>query len=299
MTRKALAARPRSTAAVAALFPKSPRGRIALRAFAHWLAFYGGFVACARGLVPAWAFATAGLFVFIRYFDLTHEEIHTRHDGSRAWDALRIVFSVSGPLQLGYAQLARSHRQHHASEGGEQDPDKWILAASPALAAVHCLTQPEQAAWRYLRANGVDARVCFDIALNFAVWCGLACISTLPQFLLYNAVVRVGNGASWFVFTHVLHRDELYDSFAPVRLPGWLRAGWLVLIGRNNLNAITYHFLHHAYGFVPARALPALSAELGAEVGAGAAVGSPDWPRTGSDRRGLRPRARPAGPQPR
>jgi hypothetical protein len=56
-----------------------------------------------------------------------------------------------------------------------------------------------------------------------------------------------------------LHRREVYRGFGPVAVPAWLRVAWIVLIGRNNLDAITYHFLHHAYGFVPSRQLPALS----------------------------------------
>jgi fatty acid desaturase len=260
-----LAARTLSTGDVASRFPKEARGRIAVLAFAHWLAFYGGFAAYVAGFVPGWAFATVGLFVFVRYFDLTHEEIHTQDDGSPIWGALRGVFSVSGPLQLGYAQLARDHRRHHAYEGTARDPDRWISAASPLVAVLHCLTQPEQAAVRYIRANGINRRTAFDLTLHFAAWTSLACVCSWPQFLLYNAVVRLGNGASWFVFTYLLHHRSIYGAFGPVRMPAWLRVGWLVLIGRNNLNAITYHFLHHAYGFVPARSLPALSAALTGE----------------------------------
>jgi fatty acid desaturase len=262
-----LAARRWSTADVAAHFPKAARGRVALAAFAYWLGFYGGFALYVGGLVPGWAFATIGLLVFVRYFDLTHEEIHTRDDRSRLWGALRLVFSVSGPLQLGYAQLARAHRHHHAHDGSEKDPDAWIMQASPGAAVFHCLTQPEQAVFRHIGRYGVDLRLVFDLCLHFAAWTAMACLCEGTQFLLYNAVVRVGNGASWFVFTYVLHRTEVYRGFAPVRLPRWLRAAWLVAIGRNNLNAITYHFLHHAYGFVPARSLPALSAELAARAG--------------------------------
>ncbi|HEY2511125.1 MAG TPA: hypothetical protein VGI39_09725 [Polyangiaceae bacterium] len=248
-----------SSAEVAARFPKAARGGTASLAFAYWLTFYGGFAAYVAGYVPAWAFAFFGFFVFIRYFDLTHEEIHRRDDGSRAWDLLRTVFSVSGPLQLGYTQIARNHRLHHALDGTPRDPDAWLVRGPMPVALFHCLTQPEQAAVRYLKANGIDRRLAFDLVLNFSIWCGLAYACTWPQFLLYNAVVRVGNGASWFVFTHVLHRAALYSSVAPLPIPAWLRAAWLALIGRNNLNAITYHFLHHSYGFVPARALPALS----------------------------------------
>jgi len=260
------AARTLSTGDVASRFPKAGRGRIAALAFAHWFAFYAGFAAYVGGLIPGWAFATVGLAVFIRYFDLTHEEIHTQDDGSPLWNGLRYAFSVSGPLQVGYAQLARDHRRHHAYEGTARDPDRWISGASPLLAAFHCLTQPEQAAVRYVRANGVDRGTAISLGLHFAAWTSLACVCTWPQFLLYNAVVRLGNGASWFVFTYLLHRREIYGGFAAVPAPGWLRAVWLVVIGRNNLNAVTYHFLHHAYGFVPARSLPALSAALTGEA---------------------------------
>jgi fatty acid desaturase len=262
LPRPALAARTASTAEVAARFPKAARGGTAVAAFAHLLGFYGGFGAYVAGLVPAWMFATCGFFVFIRYFDLTHEEMHARSDCPQLCDRLRYVFSVSGPLQLGYTQLARSHRLHHAYEGSGRDPDAWIAQAPLLVAALHCLTQPEQAVVRYVRANGIDRRLAVDLGVHLSAWVGLAYVCSWPQFLLYNAVVRVGNGASWFVFTHVLHRAAIYEGFARRRLPTWLRVAWLALIGRNNLNAITYHFLHHAYGFVPARSLPQLSAHL-------------------------------------
>jgi hypothetical protein len=207
-------------------------------------------------------FASAGLFVFVRYFDATHEEIHCRHARSGIWHRLRYAFSVSGPLQLGYTQLAHNHRLHHAHEGTARDPDLWLMEPVWPIALFNCLTQPEQAVVRYVKAHGVDRRLAFDLALHGVVWVGLACVCTWPQFLLYNAVVRVGNGASWFVFTHLLHSPSAYRDFRPLPLPAWLRAIWLALIGRNNLNAITYHFLHHAYGHVPSRDLPELSRQL-------------------------------------
>jgi hypothetical protein len=257
--RRAADGRTLSSAAVAARFPKAPRGPTALRAFGYLIAFYAGLGAYVARCVPGWAFAAYGFFVFIRYFDLTHEEIHTRQDDATTWHVLRWVFSVSGPLQLGYTQLAQNHRWHHAHDGTAKDPDAWIAHASPLRAAAHCLTQPEQAVLRWVRAHGVDRRLVLDLGLNLATWLALAHVCTWPQFLLYNLVVRAANGASWFVFTFVLHHAAVYQGVAPVRLPAWLRATWLVAIGRNNLNAITYHFLHHAYGFVPARSLPALS----------------------------------------
>jgi hypothetical protein len=240
-------------------------------AFAYWLAFYGSFALYAVGVVPVYVFATAGLFVFIRYFDATHEEIHRRpHD--RTSDVLRYVFSVSGPLQLGYTQLAHSHRLHHAHDGMGRDPDLWIMNATPAMAALHCLTQPEQAVIRYIKQNGWSRRLAIDLTLHLAAWLGLACVCSWRTFLVYNAVVRTGNGVSWFVFTHMLHSRSLYRDFAPLPVPAWLRTAWMVLIGRNNLESITYHFLHHAYGFVPALRLPELS-EL---LTSGQALGSRD-----------------------
>ncbi len=206
---RAISYRPLSTALVAARFPKAARGETAIAAFALWLLFYGGFAAYVGGLVPGWLFATCGTFVFIRYFDLTHEEIHTRHDGSGLWHALRWVFSVSGPVQLGYTQLAQNHRRHHAHDGTPEDPDAWIIGASPLHAVFLCLTQPEQAVFRWVRANGFDRRLAIDLGVNLAAWLTLAHVCTWPQFLLYNAVVRFGNGASWFVFTFVLHRATL------------------------------------------------------------------------------------------
>ncbi len=254
-------------ATISAGFPQGSRRPIALAAFAYWLVFYGTFALYVRGVVSPYVFATFGLFVFIRYFDMTHEEMHRRQRDHRAWDVLRRVFSVSGPLQLGYTQLAHNHRLHHGYEGTERDPDLWIMRASIPVAVLHCLTQPEQAVVRYVRANGVDRRLAFDLTLHFAAWIGLACVCTWQQFLLYNLVVRAGNGVSWFVFTHVLHRASVYRDFGAVAVPAWLRAAWIVLIGRNNLNAITFHFLHHAYGFVPGPRLPELSALLTAPAG--------------------------------
>ncbi len=262
--RRALPALPLSAGEVAGQFPKTSRGKASVVAFAYWAMFYGGFALYVGHRLPAWLFATVGVFVFVRYFDATHEEIHCRQQGPRVWDALRIVFSVCGPLQLGYTQLAINHRRHHAHEGTARDPDLWLVRTSLPLAIFRSLTQPEQAVIRYIKENGVDRRLAIDLMLHFGLWLGLAGWCSWQQFLVYNAVVRVGNGASWLVFTHVLHRPGVYRSFEEVVLPSWLRTAWLVLIGGNNLNAITYHYLHHAYGFVPSRRLPELRAHLAA-----------------------------------
>jgi fatty acid desaturase len=258
--RAALSAGVISTGEIAARFPKAGRRRASITAFACFAIFYCGFALYVRGVLPGWVFAPAGFFLFIRYFDASHEDIHCRDRDERIWNVLRLVSFVLGPLHLCYTHLARNHRLHHAHEGKEGDPDRWMMEAGWTAAALHSLTQPEQALVRHIKANGIDRRLALDLGLHLSIWIGLAYVCTLPQFLLYNALVRFGNGASWFVFTHVLHRKVLYRGFAPVRPPAWLRAAWILLIGRNNLNAITYHFLHHAYGFVPARRLPDASA---------------------------------------
>jgi hypothetical protein len=255
----ALSARTRTTAEVAAIFARQGRSRFALISLAYFTVFYGTFALYASGRIPGWAFAFFGFFVFIRFFDATHEEFHSRFDGHPIWGVLRIIFSVSGPLQLGYAQLAKNHRGHHEYEGTPKDPDLWLMNAPPALALIHALSQPEQAVFRYVRANGLERRVAVDLVLNFAMYCGLAAACTWQQFALYNVVVRLGNGVSWWVFTYLLHQPKVFNGFSRLTLPRWLAMVWVVLIGRNNFNAISFHFLHHAYGFVPARTLPALS----------------------------------------
>jgi hypothetical protein len=260
--RKALEARSSASNRLAREHPQAGRARIALISFGLFGAFYGLFALYVHGTIPAWLFACVGIPVFIRFFDATHEEIHVRQYDSVLWRLPRQVFSISGPLQLGYAQLARNHWAHHAFQGTSRDPDLWLENGNLLTSFLHSMTQPEQAVVRYLLDYGADRRFVFDVSLNLSVWVGFAWVCTPAQFLVYNAVARFGNGVSWWVFTHVLHRQGAYRSFDPIRLPAALRIAWIVLIGRNNLNAITYHYLHHAHAHVPSLELPALSREL-------------------------------------
>jgi fatty acid desaturase len=267
--RRALEARTSESTKIARDYPQAGRAGIGVRAFLHWAAFYSLFALYVTGRAPAWVFASIGLFVFIRYFDLTHEEIHTRQNDHWLWHALRRVFSVAGPLQLGYEGFNRIHWQHHARDGGEGDPDLWLERGGLLSSFLVCLTHPEQAVIRYVRQFGFDRRLVLDLGLHLSAWLALLAVCTPTQFVVYTCVLRLGNCLSFWVFSHILHRADLYVSTDPIPVPRWLRWAWLVLVGRNSLNAITYHFLHHAYPTVPALQLPALSARLARERGAG------------------------------
>lgn len=151
-------------------FPQSGRKRIALTAFIYFCVFYSLFALYVAGKVSALVFGFVGIFVFIRYFDLTHEEMHTRQNDHRIWKILRWVFSISGPLQLGYLALAKNHRLHHAHQGTDKDPDLWIEEGTFLKSFFHCMTQPEQAVIRYYKDFGFEWRFVLDTTAYLAIW---------------------------------------------------------------------------------------------------------------------------------
>jgi fatty acid desaturase len=262
LRRRATGERSPELRVLAKRYPQAGRAGAALSALAGLSIYYGLFALYCAGKVPVWGFIAVGLPFFVRYFERTHEEMHARQTDGRLWHALRYIFHCSGPLQLGYPELTRYHRLHHAYEGTDQDPDLWMERGTLVGSFLVCMMQPEQAVVRYVRDVGVDRRALFDLCSNFAIWCTLACVLSTEQFVVYNCVTRFGNGVSWWVFTHILHRAETYRGFAEAPVPTPLAWALRLLLGRHVYNAIAYHFLHHAFAHVPSQALPDLSRSI-------------------------------------
>jgi hypothetical protein len=94
------------------------------------------------------------------------------------------------------------------------------------------------------------------------------------------AATRLGSTAGWFIFDWILHRPRLWSGNPGVHARGrcsrWCGA---VLFSRDNLNATVYHKLHHRFGHVADRELPALAQFLASQgLGADGLSSGPQGP---------------------
>ncbi len=140
------------------------------------------------------------------------------------------------------------------------------MQPSPLRAAMWCLIEPEVSAWAYVRRQGIDAGMAARVAAHLLAWAGLMWLGGWRGFIAYNAVVRAGNTVAWLVFSWLVHRPWLYGHIRPPAFPRPLAALWVALVGRENLDGVRHHYLHHLFPWVPDRALGALSRRLGART---------------------------------
>lgn len=223
------------------------------------LAFYGSYGLAVAGWSPLWVFAAVGVVAIVRNFNALHEAFHAldREPSALAWG--RWLSIAMAPWQLGYRELKKNHREHHAHEGSEQDPDRYLIEGGPLWSLWQAFTQPEQSVVRYIRRCGVDRRLALTLALHAAMWCALWAVSSWQEFLLYNAVARFGNTAAWWIFDYWLHQDALYYRLRALPVPRAIVWVWGLLFSWPNIHGVMHHYLHHKYPFVPDRRLPELA----------------------------------------
>ncbi len=257
---------------VAALYPADPATRYETPMLAWSLGFYACYFAAITRVAPMWAMGVLGVICLLRYFNRFHEALHADMRGQPRWHPARTLLVLMGPIYLGYRELRDSHYAHHREDGGPQDPDLALLAASPLRSALACLLQPELSAIEHVRRCGLAPATALGLAARALAFAGLMALGGWPGVVLYNVMVRVGNGVAWFVFSWVVHGPWLYGQVRPPRFPAPLAALWVLLVGRENLRGIRFHYLHHCFPHVPDRDLPALSRRLHGLRATGAAT---------------------------
>ncbi len=230
------------------------------------LAFYASYFLYAFERVPGWAFGALGFVFVLRYFNRWHEAIHADQRGAASWHPARALLVIMGPIYLGRRELEELHLIHHREDGGPSDPDLQMMQPSLLRAAMWCLVEPEVSAWVYVRRQGLDAGLAARMAAHLLAWAGLMWLGGWHGFVAYNAVVRAGNTVAWLVFSWLVHRPWLCGQIRPPTFPRPLAALWVALVGRENLDGVRHHYLHHLFPWVPDRDLAALSRRLGART---------------------------------
>ena len=244
---------------VYALFAPDGALRYDAAALGWALSFYTAYALFLAEVLPGWAFFGWGTIAIVRNFNALHEAFHALDRRANALSWGRWVAIVMAPWQLGYRELKKNHREHHAHEGGPRDPDRYLITGSPLWALLQSLTQPEQSVIRTVARRGLDRRLIATLALYASVWGALAWVSTWQQFLLYNAVARFGNTAAWWIFDYLLHQPALYRRLAALPMPRLEVGEWALLFSTSNIRGVRHHYLHHKYPFVPDRRLPELA----------------------------------------
>jgi fatty acid desaturase len=220
------------------------------------------FALLCHDLVSPALFLVIGLCAYVRNFNALHEASHARRSAWNPLRKLRVAFMiVHGPLQLGYRQLARNHRLHHAFPRDlVNDPDASLNSGQWYRAAPNASVQPELSALQYLRrARDPAMRTVF--AYNCMMTAALVALAG-ADILWWIAVTRLGSTLTWFIFDWILHHPRVYSLSEPRPLPRIVSWLWIVLFSRANLNAARFHALHHAYPGVADNDLPALAREL-------------------------------------
>lgn len=222
------------------------------------------FVALCLGGLPAWAFVPLGVCLYVRNFNAIHEAVHARVDRANPLGPLRqLAMIVHGPLQLGRDELSSDHRRHHAHPGDpDRDPHVAVHSDHWASAMLQALFQPELAAVRHLRREralrpGMRRALAYNTALS-AVLLAVAG----ADIVWWIAATRLGSTACWFIFDFMLHAPGVWGRTDALPMPRPVRALWVALFGRDNLNATRYHTLHHRFAGVRDRDLPALASLL-------------------------------------
>lgn len=214
------------------------------------------------GGVGAWALGFVGVCAFVRNFHAAHEGFHADHRRNPIrWMRVLCLLPTS-LIALGYDALWSNHKRHHASPGGETDPDHFLVTGPWYRGLIAAFLQPEWAALRWIQRHGITRSVGVTWLWN-ALFYGLIAVVLGPWgLLIWTIVTRIGNTASWFIFDWILHHPAAYGTFDRLPVPGVLRPLWSVLYSRGNLLAVEHHTVHHRYAFVKSHDLPALAAEL-------------------------------------
>lgn len=242
-------------------YPPDPVRRYENPMLAYALVFYAWVIAGMLGYLPAWATIVFGAIFLLRFFNRFHELIHADTRGAPSRHPARQLLILMGPLHLGYREHREMHLLHHREEGSPRDPDYLTLQPSGLVSLLFCFLQPELFFIEYVRRYGVR-RVAPGLAVRLAVYLGLMFLGGWTGFILYNATVRLGNTIAWFVFGWVLHGRVFWGQVRPPRFPEPLASIWVLLVGRENLYGMRFHFLHHVFPHIPDRHLPEVSRRL-------------------------------------
>lgn len=225
------------------------------------LGFYACYFAAIAAVVPMWAVVLPGVVCFLRYFNRVHEALHADCRGNRGAHPARWLLVVVGPVYLGYDELRELHLAHHRESGTSRDPDHEMLSDSPWRALLASFLQPEMSAVFHIRRHGLSPRLAGAMAVRAGIYAALMGLGGWSGALLYNLMSRIGNTGAFFVFSWVTHRPQHYQV-RPPPFPGPVAAVWSLLFGRENLNGIRFHYLHHCCPHVPDRHLPRLADDL-------------------------------------
>ncbi len=222
--------------------------------------FYLSYATLCLGWIPGWAFFALGVIAIVRNFNALHEAFHAVDDRGSLWVKARALPIVMAPWQLGYKELKNNHTFHHRHEGGEQDPDRYLIRGNALWTLLMAFTQPEQSVVRYIRRKGWSRELCLKLVFHAVIWVALAIVSPWELFVLYNVVTRFGNTAAWWIFDYLLHLDALYYRLESLPFPRVFKWSWALLFSHSNIKGVLHHYLHHKYPFVPDRKLPELAA---------------------------------------
>lgn len=245
---------------VYASFAPDDSARYDRAAFGWTAAFYLAYAALLLGALPGWAFFAIGTIAIVRNFNALHEAFHAKESERSFFVRMRALPIVMAPWQLGYEALKNNHTHHHRHEGGELDPDRYLIRGNALWALLMAFTQPEQSVVRFIRRKGMSQSLALGLVFHAAIWVTLAIVSPWEVFVLYNVVTRFGNTAAWWIFDYLLHLERLYYRLESLPFPRVLTWTWAALFSHSNIKSVLHHYLHHRYPFVPDRRLPELAA---------------------------------------
>lgn len=221
---------------------------------------YGHFTAGVLGWVPLWTFCLSAPILVVRWMLATHELMHIRSAGEVDW-VTRLMPLLLTPLSLGYREQLEMHRGHHRYMATPQDPEYYQLHGNKLQGLAGALTAPEQAFFRWLGREGMDAELVLGATVRAALFALLA-YAAGTAFWWYWIPVRLAFGASYFAFFYALHRRGKEHGVYRVMLPVWFAKLFALLFGREALLATTFHDIHHAQPRISAFHLPTVAQDL-------------------------------------
>ena len=221
---------------------------------------YVALLMAALEVLPLWALAGAVPLVYVRLALALHELMHSSAP-HRLGAFFRLAVVLETPWALGYREHRVLHLRHHRFNAGPGDPERDLIAASPARALWLAMLVPERSLLAWVREKGLRSALGPGHVLRAVLFVSVAWLAP-AAFAVYWVMLRLSIGFSGFCFHHLLHaRPGRLGTFA---LPGGERTlRWgMCLFGQQPMLILRRHRAHHLWPQIPVDALPDLPDDL-------------------------------------
>lgn len=204
--------------------------------------------------VPYWSFILFAPMYIARWMINLHDLMHLLKPSDVNW-LIRLHPVVLTPFSLGYKEIRDIHMRHHAYTITDNDPDLYHIKGNFFTSFIKVTLSPEISAYHYVREKGIDTELLVGSLFRFSIFISLALILG-EQFLYLLVPLRLCYGACMYSISFPLHRSHGdFGTYTP-HYPVWLQVFMTFLFGREALNTLSHHDIHHDHPKITSINLP-------------------------------------------